>query len=56
MSASITRAKGRPLIGVTMGDPAGIGPELCLRVLGDRNVRRRCIPVVFGSAGVLRRG
>jgi 4-phospho-D-threonate 3-dehydrogenase / 4-phospho-D-erythronate 3-dehydrogenase len=44
----------RPILGLTMGDPAGIGPELCLRALGDPAVRRRCVPVLFGDAGVLR--
>ena len=45
----------RPILGLTMGDPAGIGPELCLRALGDPAVRRRCVPVLFGDAGVLQR-
>jgi len=43
-----------PVIGVTMGDPAGVGPEVCLRALGDPAVLERCVPVVFGDAGVLR--
>jgi 4-phospho-D-threonate 3-dehydrogenase / 4-phospho-D-erythronate 3-dehydrogenase len=45
----------RPRIAVTMGDPAGIGPEICLRLLADPGVARHCIPVVFGDAAVLRR-
>lgn len=44
-----------PRIAVTMGDPAGIGPEICLRLLADPEIRRECIPVIFGDAGVLRR-
>lgn len=44
-----------PLVGLTMGDPAGIGPELCLRMLSDRAVLRECIPVVFGDAALLGR-
>lgn len=44
----------RPLIGLTMGDPAGIGPELCLRALNDGTIRELCIPVLFGDPGVLR--
>jgi len=43
----------RPIIGITMGDPAGIGPELCLRVLRDKKVLSRCRPVIFGDSGVL---
>ncbi len=38
-----------------MGDPAGVGPELCLRLLNDVELARRCIPMVFGSAEILRR-
>ncbi|MBY0514940.1 MAG: 4-hydroxythreonine-4-phosphate dehydrogenase PdxA [Gemmataceae bacterium] len=38
-----------------MGDPAGVGPELCLRLLADERVRAFCAPVVFGDAGVLSR-
>jgi 4-phospho-D-threonate 3-dehydrogenase / 4-phospho-D-erythronate 3-dehydrogenase len=45
----------KPLIGITMGDPAGVGPELCLRALASRTVRRACVPVVFGDDAVLRR-
>ena len=29
----------KPLIALTMGDPAGVGPELCLRMLVDKEVR-----------------
>lgn len=32
-----------------MGDPAGVGPELCLRLLADESVREYCQPVVFGN-------
>lgn len=46
---------GRPRIGVTCGDPAGIGPELMLRLLAEPSVRERCAPVVFADAGVLAR-
>ena len=38
-----------------MGDPAGIGPEICLRAFAERAVLKRCTPVLFGDAGVLDR-
>src|SRR6185312_17406480 len=44
-----------PRIAVTMGDPAGVGPELCLRLLADNAVGEFCRPIVFGEMGVLRR-
>jgi 4-hydroxythreonine-4-phosphate dehydrogenase len=46
---------GQPRVAITMGDPAGVGPELCLRLLRDERVRAVCVPVVFGDADVLRR-
>lgn len=45
----------RPRIAVTMGDPAGVGPELCLRLLRDQATLDHCAPVIYGDAGVLRR-
>ena len=45
----------RPALGLTMGDPAGIGPEICLRALREPAVNRLCVPVLFGDAGVLKR-
>jgi 4-hydroxythreonine-4-phosphate dehydrogenase len=43
-----------PTIAVSMGDPAGIGPELVIKVLSDSSVYRRCRPVVVGDEGTLR--
>jgi len=45
----------RPVLGLTMGDPAGIGPEICLRALNENSVTAQCVPVLFGDAGVLAR-
>ena len=42
-----------PKIAVTMGDPAGVGPEVCLHLLHDEEIARLCTPVVFGNAAVL---
>jgi 4-hydroxythreonine-4-phosphate dehydrogenase len=36
-----------------MGDPAGIGPEICLRLLAEPTLHESCIPVVFGDREVL---
>lgn len=40
----------RPRIAVTIGDPAGIGPEVVLKAIVDEQVRSACIPVVVGDA------
>jgi 4-hydroxythreonine-4-phosphate dehydrogenase len=45
----------KPVLGLTMGDPAGIGPEICLRTLRQPSVLKVCTPVLFGDAGVLKR-
>ncbi len=52
---STDQPPARPVVAVTMGDAAGIGPEICLRLLENPAVARVCSPVVFGDAGVLRR-
>ncbi len=42
-----------PVIGITMGDPAGIGPEIIVKALGDRDICKFCRPVVFGDFEIL---
>ena len=42
-----------PRIGITMGDPAGIGPEVVLKAVAEEEVRRTCIPVIIGDAQLL---
>ncbi|HVZ65857.1 MAG TPA: 4-hydroxythreonine-4-phosphate dehydrogenase PdxA [Lacunisphaera sp.] len=42
-------------IAITMGDPAGIGPEICLRLLNEAAIAAECVPIVFGDASVLQR-
>jgi len=39
----------RPTIGITMGDPRGIGPEVIEKALRSREIRRLCRPIVFGD-------
>lgn len=43
----------KPIIAITMGDPAGVGPEICLHALNEKNVLERCFPVVIGDADVM---
>lgn len=40
----------KPIIGITMGDPAGIGAEITVKVLGNPAEYERCCPVVIGDA------
>lgn len=43
-----------PLVAVTMGDPAGVGPEVVVKALLAAEVRERCRAVVVGDAPRLR--
>lgn len=46
----------KPIIAVTMGDPAGVGPEICLHALASQSKSDGvCQPVVFGDLQVLQR-
>lgn len=42
-----------PVVGVTMGDPAGIGPEVTLKALASKAVDRVCRPVLIGDVRFL---
>lgn len=44
----------KPILAVTMGDPAGTGPELIAKAFPLPEVRAVCRPVVIGDAAVLR--
>jgi 4-hydroxythreonine-4-phosphate dehydrogenase len=44
----------KPILAVTLGDPAGTGPELIVKALADPAVHAVCRPLVVGDAGVLR--
>lgn len=45
--------KKRPIIGITMGDPASIGPEITIKALGSGLLYEKCRPLVVGDAAVL---
>ena len=40
-----------PLLAITMGDPAGIGPEVVLKALAITDIIERCRPLVIGAGG-----
>ena len=39
----------RPIIAITMGDPAGIGAEIAVKALGNEEIYRKSKPVIIGS-------
>lgn len=44
----------KPRVGITLGDPAGIGPEIVLKAVVAPQVCEACLPVIIGDAGELR--
>lgn len=42
-----------PILAITMGDPAGCGPEIIVKALADKKIYSLCRPLVFGDAGRL---
>jgi 4-hydroxythreonine-4-phosphate dehydrogenase len=45
----------RPVVAITMGDPAGVGPEIVLQALAHAEVARRCRPLIIGDRRILQR-
>lgn len=45
----------RPVVAVTIGDPAGIGPEIVVRAIAEEPVRRAAGLVVVGDRAILER-
>jgi 4-hydroxythreonine-4-phosphate dehydrogenase len=48
-------AAGRPRVGISLGDPSGICPEVVDRALAHPGVRRALVPVVFGDGPTFER-
>lgn len=45
----------KPIIAVTMGDPAGVGPEIAIKALLKPEIKNVCKPVLIGDLGILRK-
>lgn len=43
----------RPVIGISMGDPAGVGPEVIAKALGEPSIGERCRPLLIGDRSVM---
>jgi 4-hydroxythreonine-4-phosphate dehydrogenase len=46
---------GKIKIALPIGDPAGIGPEICLKAALDHEVRGACRPILIGDAAIIER-
>lgn len=53
-SAEDTSMSDHPIIGITMGDAGGVGPEIIVKALAQNAVHDTCRPLVIGDAGRLR--
>jgi len=49
----MTTDPNRPLLGITMGDPGGIGPEICVKALADPDIYTICRPLIIGDAAII---
>ena len=47
--------KKRPIIGITMGDPVGIGPEIIVSALDDPSIYEHCRPLILGDPSIMER-
>ncbi|PWJ51269.1 4-hydroxythreonine-4-phosphate dehydrogenase PdxA [Faecalicatena contorta] len=45
--------KFRPITALTMGDPAGIGPEICVGAMLDKEIHEICRPFMIGSIAIM---
>jgi 4-phospho-D-threonate 3-dehydrogenase / 4-phospho-D-erythronate 3-dehydrogenase len=45
----------KPILGITMGDAAGIGPEIIVKALVDKELYKLARPVVFGDKKIMER-
>lgn len=45
----------KPILAITMGDPAGIGPEIIVKALTHATLYERCRPLVIGDRRILAR-
>ena len=52
-TARVGGGEGRPRVAVTMGDPAGIGPEVVLKAVAESEVLECCAPFIVGDAQLL---
>ena len=43
----------KPILGITMGDPSGIGPEISIKALIRPEIYELCRPLIVGDAGVM---
>ncbi|SDT97491.1 4-hydroxythreonine-4-phosphate dehydrogenase PdxA [Desulfobacula phenolica] len=48
-------SNARPVIGITMGDPVGIGPEILVKALNDSTLYAVCKPLILGDSHIIKK-
>lgn len=43
----------KPIVGITLGDPCGIGPEIIIKALKNKAIYERCKPVIIGDKSII---
>ena len=49
----MAKVNGRPILGISIGDPSGIGPEICVKALCLSELYEKAVPVVYADKQVL---
>lgn len=49
----MSNPNNRPILGITMGDPGGIGPEIACKALNELEIYKICRPLVIGDAKIM---
>ena len=49
----MTTTPKRPILGITIGDPGGVGPEVCAKALNDPDIYSICRPLLIGDATIM---
>jgi len=47
------KINGKPILGISIGDPSGIGPEICVKALCLKEIYEKAVPVVYADKQVL---
>ena len=56
VNANQSSVRSRPVLGISIGDPAGIGPEICIKALAREEIYGKALPVVYADRIVLQDG
>jgi 4-hydroxythreonine-4-phosphate dehydrogenase len=53
MSEKNQKYKSKPIVGISIGDINGIGPEVIIKALKDNRLTKQCTPVIYANGSIL---